>query len=140
MPRAKATCARAEGHARPCMTPAAVTKMHARAVQYHLTSRLARHIKIDRIKLAGGCIDCGYADNAVALDFDHRNPELKILGVSAMLTYSWARIIAELDKCDIRCANCHRIRTHLLNQSQHRRRPATENDDGPPETKDHLPD
>jgi hypothetical protein len=106
------------------MTAAGVRRMHDRTIAYHKDSRVKRHAKIDRYKLDKGCIDCGYADHPIALDFDHRDPDLKTLGVSAMLTYSWARIVAELDKCDVRCANCHRIKTHLMRQSYHRRRPA----------------
>lgn len=100
--------------------------MYARTATYHTASRNQRYERINRYKLAKGCIDCGYGDNPVALDFDHREPELKTLNVSAMLTYSWVKIMAELDKCDVRCANCHRVRTHLLRQSQYRRRPGTD--------------
>lgn len=140
MPQAKVYCARALGHCRPCMTPEAVRRMHARSVAYHTASREARHVKIDRYKLDKGCIDCGYAENPVALDFDHRDQELKTLGVSSMLTYSWRKITEELDKCDVRCANCHRIRTQALGHSGYRRRPATVSSGGPDdEITDHLP-
>ncbi len=47
------------------------------------------------------------------MDFDHRNPYTKVVAVSQTVVKSWpiARIQAEMDKCDLVCANCHRIRT-----------------------------
>lgn len=132
MPKMQVGCGRALGHKGAHMSPASVRRMYDRAIEYHRDSRIERHRMIDRYKMDKGCIDCGYADNPVALDFDHRDPELKILGVSEMLTYSWRKIIAELDKCDVRCANCHRVKTQVNHQSQHRRRPASGiTEDGP---------
>jgi hypothetical protein len=56
------------------------------------------------------CVDCGQ-DNPNVLEFDHRND--KELDISYMLTrgYSLEHIAAEISKCDIRCANCHRRKT-----------------------------
>lgn len=56
------------------------------------------------------CIDCGENDPDV-LDFDHRYN--KDFSISHALTrgYSVTRIAAEISKCDVRCANCHRIKT-----------------------------
>lgn len=125
MPRAGTTCGLALGHHGRHLTPEAVERMLKRGVAYHTRNRVKRHARINRYKLDKGCIDCGYADDPVALDFDHRDPGLKIMNVAAMITYSWARIVAELDKCDVRCSNCHRIRT------QGRRKPAATDDDGP---------
>jgi hypothetical protein len=58
------------------------------------------------------CIDCEN-NNPIVLDFDHINPEDKKHEVSKMLHdgYSWENILLEINKCDVRCANCHRIRT-----------------------------
>ncbi len=60
------------------------------------------------------CIDCGEAD-PVVLEFDHRNPETKSRGVARFLSghFSWKSVIAEIEKCDIRCANCHRRKTYV---------------------------
>lgn len=55
------------------------------------------------------CIDCGEAD-PVVLDFDHRGD--KSFGIANMLQFVlWRRIEAEIAKCDVRCANCHRRKT-----------------------------
>lgn len=56
------------------------------------------------------CIDCGETDWRV-LDSDHQHS--KEFGISKMFTfgYSWEKISLELEKCETRCANCHRKRT-----------------------------
>lgn len=58
------------------------------------------------------CVDCGENDIR-CLDFDHR-PETQKHKDIAKLVYSaasLARIQSEIEKCDVRCANCHRRRT-----------------------------
>jgi hypothetical protein len=57
------------------------------------------------------CIDCG-EKNFICLEFDHRKQEDK-LGIIANLVHysSLKKIKEEIDKCDVRCANCHKIRT-----------------------------
>lgn len=56
------------------------------------------------------CIKCGFSHLA-ALDFHHRNPEDKHdqICVMARSGCSIERLQKEIDKCDILCANCHRI-------------------------------
>ena len=56
------------------------------------------------------CIDCGEAD-PIVLDFDHRGD--KTANVADLLRdrASWETIAAEIAKCDVRCANCHRRKT-----------------------------
>lgn len=57
------------------------------------------------------CVDCGECDPLV-LDFDHRDRSTKRMSVSSLLRYAcWAPLEAEIAKCDVRCANCHRRRT-----------------------------
>lgn len=60
------------------------------------------------------CIDCGNDDPRV-LEFDHRESTAKRMAVSVLARsgYSLPTVQAEVAKCDVRCANCHRIRTHL---------------------------
>jgi hypothetical protein len=46
------------------------------------------------------------------LEFDHHDRATKREDVSRLMAYSsWRRIEAEIAKCDVRCANCHRRRT-----------------------------
>ncbi len=58
------------------------------------------------------CVDCGEADPTV-LGLDHRDPSRKEIEVSTLLSagYSWSRILEELGRCEVRCANCHQRRT-----------------------------
>lgn len=63
------------------------------------------------MKLAAGCVDCGYNQAPEALHFDHVDPATKVAGLSQMWSASQARLDAEIAKCVIRCANCHAIRT-----------------------------
>jgi hypothetical protein len=60
-------------------------------------------------KLQKGCADCGYKDNPAGMEFDHLSD--KLYNVSAMARYSKAKVLAELDKCDVVCGTCHNIRT-----------------------------
>jgi hypothetical protein len=59
------------------------------------------------------CIDCGEED-PIVLEFDHRDPEQKVRQISRFLSghHSWESILKEIEKCDIRCANCHRRKTY----------------------------
>jgi 5-methylcytosine-specific restriction endonuclease McrA len=63
----------------------------------------------------GRCADCG-EDNPVVLDFDHVSGGDKIERVTRM--YSLRRMREEADKCMVRCANCHRIKTWISNDTQ----------------------
>lgn len=58
------------------------------------------------------CLDCGEKDIRV-LEFDHKIRDKKKHNVMAMLQqgYSVEKIKEEINKCDVRCANCHRIKT-----------------------------
>ena len=55
------------------------------------------------------CVDCG-VDDLVVLELDHLRD--KEHNVTTMFSgYSWNRILKEINKCEVVCANCHRRRT-----------------------------
>ncbi len=58
------------------------------------------------------CVDCGKTDIRV-LEFDHVRGK-KSGNISRMVGegFSWQMIDAEIAKCEVRCANCHRIKTY----------------------------
>lgn len=60
--------------------------------------------------LKNPCIDCGES-NPIVLDFDHLRD--KKFGIAAMIqgNYSVKKIFTEMQKCQVVCSNCHRIRT-----------------------------
>ena len=67
----------------------------------HLIRYLCRH----------PCLDCGESDVRV-LQFDHTDPTTKEDNVSRLVMNSaWVRVLDEIRKCVVRCANCHRIKT-----------------------------
>jgi len=63
------------------------------------------------IKQASGCVDCG-ENNHIVLDFDHLKD--KKYNISRMIHdgFSWKAILKEIQKCEVVCANCHRVRTY----------------------------
>lgn len=73
-----------------------------------------RQVKEKLVIAHGGkCIDCGYTGPSFMYDFDHRNPEEKLFGLaSSGISRSYEKQYEESLKCDLVCANCHRMRTH----------------------------
>lgn len=69
-----------------------------------------RMLKRRAIEYKGGCCElCGYSRCVEALEFHHEDPSAKEFGLGQRgLTRSWEKIKAELDKCQLLCANCHR--------------------------------
>jgi len=69
-----------------------------------------RRRKNELISARGGsCEECGYATSFGALEFHHRDPRTKEFGVGGF-TGSTDRLLVEAAKCDLLCANCHRLR------------------------------
>ena len=66
---------------------------------------------LDAYKGERGCVDCGYREHHAALHFDHVRGE-KALNVCNAKSVAQAE--REIEKCDVRCANCHAVRTFAL--------------------------
>lgn len=60
------------------------------------------------IKMEKGCRLCGYKEHWAALDFHHRNDKTKAFNVSEGKGVGRLKLIEEIKKCDVLCANCHR--------------------------------
>jgi len=112
-------------------------RWHYRNVEWNTERTLRRRTELrawvnDR-KAERGCADCGESDPA-CLDLHHRDDADKEMEVTEMVTHGYARenLRAEMDKCDVLCANCHRKR--------HDRRPAvvTEGPTGSPTKRERL--
>lgn len=57
------------------------------------------------------CTDCGQTFPHYVMDFDHLGN--KKHSISEMRQgFVWEKILEEISKCELVCANCHRIRTH----------------------------
>lgn len=79
------------------------TEIKKRIIEYILT-----------LKGSSKCADCGFSGKEFpcVLDFDHIK-DLKKFNISEFKHYtnSFKKVVEEIKKCDIVCANCHRIRT-----------------------------
>lgn len=59
------------------------------------------------------CADCGIMYPYFVMDFDHRDPSQKLFNIgSKVSSMSFEQVRVEVEKCDVVCSNCHRIRTH----------------------------
>ena len=59
------------------------------------------------------CVDCGLMDPRV-LQFDHvRGIKLMEVGLMMRRHHSLKQIENEIKKCDVRCANCHSVKTAI---------------------------
>tara|TARA_R110002095_G_scaffold28057_1_gene28087 strand:+ start:63 stop:509 length:447 start_codon:yes stop_codon:yes gene_type:complete len=87
-------------------------KRDGKKIKYDLISEHINNIKIEK-----GCGHCGYDKNPIALDFHHLDKLLKEKNVSSYWRTSWAQfkqIEDEIKKCEVLCANCHRIEEQRL--------------------------
>ena len=88
--------------------------------EYYLSKTLVRNSAIKSeinifmrdYLLKNPCIDCGESDITV-LEFDHKGEVPKLMAVSSLVRarYSLKKVRDEVDKCEVRCANCHRRKT-----------------------------
>lgn len=70
----------------------------------------ARRSIVDSLKRMTPCADCGQNFPPECMDFDHIQGEKKF-NISAALLKGISDLEQEIAKCEIVCANCHRIRT-----------------------------
>ena len=62
------------------------------------------------------CVDCGEAD-PIVLEFDHRGDKKFDISTKLYCGTSLETLKMEIEKCDVRCANCHR-RRHAICANQ----------------------
>lgn len=84
---------------------------HGANVRRSARARIARMRDIIVARLRSGCVDCGVRDIRV-LEFDHVRG-IKLDSISEMVRRGLGVgvLLEELDKCDVRCRNCHRLVT-----------------------------
>ena len=69
---------------------------------------------MDQVKADRGCAECGLVmpDHPEVFDFDHAPGSDKLRHVADFATKGTIEeLLAEIAKCEVVCANCHRIRT-----------------------------
>lgn len=64
------------------------------------------------LKESAPCADCRLYFPAYVMDFDHLPGTDKVNDISQMARGGRERLLAEIPKCEIVCANCHAQRTH----------------------------
>jgi len=95
--------------------PEAKQRRAARALVYARPYMRARraHLRsiINEIKLNSGCVDCKGTFHPSIMHFDHVRGTKKY-GISEMVGRRMPldTILKEIEKCDVRCAPCHRTR------------------------------
>jgi len=88
----------------------------SRRVRDSYRARIVEHL------VAHPCVDCG-EDDVRVLDFDHRPGAAKVKDIARLVTelFAWQVILDEIEKCDVRCANCHRrVTAERAGQWRHR--------------------
>jgi len=92
------------------------SKAETRAVRATYKRRARRTARVKALQYVAekGCCECGTRDPRV-LEFDHINPADKSVHIVKLLSdgYSWGAetLRAEIRKCRVICANCHRKHT-----------------------------
>ena len=91
-------------------------------IQYSTQCRLCHNTRSKRdgqllkrraiLYKGNSCFDCHQVFHDGVYDFHHRDPHEKDFAVSDRIWCrgDWAKLASELDKCDLLCSNCHRLR------------------------------
>ena len=83
------------------------------------TNRIRQDKKRRAVEFLGGkCQGCGYCKIIEVLDFHHVDRSTKLASLSQMWNHSWKRVVEELKKCRLLCANCHREEEVVLRDAR----------------------
>ena len=115
---------RPDTYCRPCRSEYGKEHYAANRADYITKARRRKHDELLRrfeflveYFASHPCVDCGERDHVV-LEFDHLCD--KAFNVSyGIQNMGWSAVLAEIEKCVVVCANCHRRRTAA--QRGHRR-------------------
>ena len=87
---------------------------HPYLVVRQMDKRNARNadVRLRLLEMCGmRCVDCGFDEHPVVLGFDHIAGKNGTVSRMIYDGVSWERLVEEVKKCVVRCANCHRIKT-----------------------------
>ena len=111
-----------KAHCKECQRKASKERYWADAsYRKHRSAQVARNVAKRRKKLRAiaraakdrPCADCGGRFHYCAMDFDHVRGR-KVADIARIVSgrgISARRLGSEIKKCDVVCANCHRVRT-----------------------------
>ena len=98
---------------KPCAAARAKAWQQANRERFNAGKRLRKDARLEYVNEIKRvpCMDCGESYPPYVMDFDHR--ENKVMNVSLMVQrgVAWEALYAEIEKCDVVCSNCHRLRT-----------------------------
>jgi hypothetical protein len=84
----------------------------AKAKEYSKIARKRVRAFINTYLKENPCVDCGETD-IIVLEFDHIGDDKHFsISDAARDGYGMAKLKAEIAKCEVRCANCHRKKTY----------------------------
>jgi len=104
---------------RPCNNEYARENYRQNKDRYYESAKKRNREMVARVRAlkSGPCTDCGQIFDPVCMDFDHLPEHHKVLNIASLLRHrvAWAKIEAEIAKCELVCSNCHRLRTKTRN-------------------------
>lgn len=106
---------RRQSYCRKCSNGSSKEHYISNAASYRARNkRRVAEVKelVDAKKRDTPCADCGEFFHPCAMDFDHLHGKRFDIGSAARLGYSNEEILKEIEKCEIVCSNCHRVRTY----------------------------
>jgi hypothetical protein len=81
-------------------------------VDYNRRQRAAATTWYSKLKEGKPCMDCGGVFHPAAMQWDHPPGVEKVAHVAQLYRGARQRVLDEIAKCELVCANCHAIRTY----------------------------
>ena len=84
--------------------------------KYESKVKRGHRLKVKVIYILGNkCDDCGLSyngQNACIFQVHHRDPKKKkfVVNTRTLINYAWIKVLTELNKCILLCANCHFVK------------------------------
>jgi hypothetical protein len=94
------------------MQPTTTPRQREQKKEQKKRARARAKAWIREYKLQHGCVDCGYNKHPDVLEFDHLPDKKKSFELSDARWRTITAIKKEVAKCEVVCANCHRLRTY----------------------------
>lgn len=81
-------------------------------VEYNRRQRQEAAAWYLELKKGRPCADCGGVFHPAAMQWDHPPGAEKVAHVAELYRGSRTRVLKEIAKCELVCANCHAVRTY----------------------------
>ena len=86
------------------------TKYIEKIADYKKAQRDKNLIKLIEFFKLNPCVDCG-ENNPLVLEFDHLYDKKYTISKKLSAGLNWESLLKEINKCEVRCSNCHKIKT-----------------------------